>query len=162
MKAWYDNLDRRERIMVVSSGIFLFIFMFYVMVWEPLGASVAQLDKRITSDRITLDWMKTSAAEVKKLRATDKKTAGLPKGRSLLSVIDDSTKKNKLAGNVKRIEPRGNDGVQIRLEDAPFNAVVRWLTSLKLRYGISTKSASIDRLEKNGLVNARLTLESPS
>jgi type II secretory pathway component PulM len=33
MKAWLENLDPRERMMVVAGGALFVLFLLYIMVW---------------------------------------------------------------------------------------------------------------------------------
>ena len=52
----------------------------------------------------------------------------------------------------------GDRGMRVRLEAANFDSLVTWLAGLQQQYGVGVESASIDRTEKSGIVNASLVL----
>jgi type II secretory pathway component PulM len=48
-------------------------------------------------------------------------------------------------------------GVRVQLEAAPFDTVVTWLATLEARYGLAIDSITVDRGQRQGLVNANIT-----
>ena len=79
-------------------------------------------------------------------------------GQSLLAVVDQSRKASALTKPPSRLQPEGDGVVRIWLEDVPFDALLRWLADLQLRYGVRVDTADIERESAPGLVNARVTL----
>ena len=55
-------------------------------------------------------------------------------------------------------EPSGAGGLQVRLEKAPFDAVVAWLARLSEQEGIRVDSATIDNAGQPGIINAGVVL----
>ena len=78
--------------------------------------------------------------------------------QSLLSIVDQSRRASSLTKPPSRLQPEGDGIVRIWLEDVPFDALLRWLADLQLRYGVRVDSADIERESAPGLVNARVTL----
>jgi type II secretory pathway component PulM len=79
-------------------------------------------------------------------------------GESLVVLIDRSTRERALGPYLKRNQPEGPDGVRLRLENAPFDAVAEWLVETEQRYGLGTVSAAFDPTGEPGRVNANLVL----
>ena len=80
-------------------------------------------------------------------------------GRSLLSVADSTARAGGLATALKRVEPEGGNSVRVWLDGAPFDVLVKWLVTLSTQHGVDANSATLERSETAGQVNARLTLE---
>ena len=100
--------------------------------------------------------MQQAAVEAKQLRGA---AVGGGAGRSLLAVVDQTSKQSQLGSAVKRIQPDGQDLVRVSLEQASFDDLVLWLGDLQKAYGVSVVDAAIDRQSDAGRVNAHLTLK---
>jgi type II secretory pathway component PulM len=50
----------------------------------------------------------------------------------------------------------------VQLEGASFDAMIEWLGTLDLRYGLAIESITIDRTAQPGIVNASVTLNQPA
>jgi len=159
MKQWFEGLEFRERIMLLSGAAVLVVFLFYVMVWLPAHSGYARLKSNISGQRTTAIWMQVSAAKVNQLKQANRASGqGLGK-RSLLAVTDSTARAGGLAASLKRIEPEGSSGVRVWLEGASFDGLVTWLELLSNSHGISPDSVSMERSEKAGQVDVRLTLQ---
>ena len=155
MKEWFNGLAPRERIMVSLAAAVVVLALVYVAAWSPLSSSVVRLEQSVEEQQNLKQWMQQSAAEVERLR----KTAGAGDHRSLLAVVDQTSKQSQLAPAVKRVEPDGQELVRVTLEQASFDDVVTWLGNLQQRFGVSVADVSIDRQADSGRVNVRLTLK---
>jgi general secretion pathway protein M len=49
--------------------------------------------------------------------------------------------------------------VRVWLDGAPFDVLVKWLTTLNSTHGILVDNATLERTESAGRVDARLTLQ---
>jgi type II secretory pathway component PulM len=81
-------------------------------------------------------------------------------GESLLVIIDRSARESGLAGSMAGSEPGGPDSLSIRLEKAPFDALIAWLMRLSQQNGVLVDSAVIEKAGAPGLVNAAIVLHS--
>ena len=76
-----------------------------------------------------------------------------------MTVIDQAAKQSGLAGKLKRIEPDGENGAKVWMEDAEFDAIMRWTLLLEEEHAIRVTAFSAEPLpERTGYVKARLTL----
>ena len=159
MKEWLAGLDPQERLLVYGAAGVLAVILVYVVLVHPFHSSYDRLRSGVEDRRATLQWMEESALKVKQLRGANPAAGKGMEGRSLLSVTDDAARAAGLGAALKRVEPDGSTGVRVWLEDASFDSVVGWLGVMASRYGVDVDSASMERAEKRGRVNARLSLQ---
>jgi general secretion pathway protein M len=77
----------------------------------------------------------------------------------LLGTIDRTAKAGDLGKSVKRVQPDGQTKARVWLENANFDAMIKWLESLQRQQGIRIVTSVIEKQEEAGIVNARLVLE---
>lgn len=159
MKAWFENLEERERIMVIAAAVVVVVFLLYLIVLEPLHDGHSRMKERVAYQRETAEWMLQSAHEVTKLKRTGGQAGEGLGGRSLLAVADSTARAGGLGPALKRVEPEGRGGVKVWLEGASFDELVKWLGTLSISHGVDVDSASLEKSESAGRVNARLTLQ---
>lgn len=161
MRAWFDSLGTRERMILAAAVALLIPLLVWALLWQPLAGSVQRLEDEVAQQRETLVWMQRSAAEVKQLRGSgDTAAAGLG-GRSLLAAVDQSARTAGLGSGVKRIEPESADAVRVTLEGVSFDTVLAWLDALGREFGVAAGMVSVEREAVPGQVRMRLTLHAP-
>lgn len=155
------NLDPRERNALIVGGIILGVLLAYAVLWKPFSNKVEKMESSVQEQHALQQWINTASAEAQRLRATQNthSTRQNTAGQSLLSVVDQAAKKDRLGSALKRIEPEGATKVRVWIEQAPFDDVVLWMGNLKNAYGVQVTNASIDRQGTSALVNARITVE---
>ena len=121
----------------------------------PLDRSVANAQQRLAKKRADLSWMQSVAPQVALLPP-----AAAVNGESLLVIVDRSARESGLASALSGSEPGGPGSLSVRLEKAPFDALVGWLARLAQQNGVSVDSAVIERTGAPGLVNANIVLHS--
>lgn len=161
MKEFLANLSDSERRTFIMASIALVLLAGYAFAWDPLMGTVDRLRASVEQQRASVAWMNSAAQEAQNLlRARTGATQAVSRGgQSLLAVVDQTARSQKLGSALKRIEPRGQDEVRVRLEDAVFDDMVTWLGSLQKRYGVLIDSVAIDRQSSPGRVTANLTLK---
>lgn len=159
MKAWLNSLEQGERRMVIAGAALLLVMLIYVMAWEPLVNKVDALRTSTAEQQSLLNWMKQAAQEVKQLRGSSSQPSKPVSGQSLLSVVDSTAKAARLGKSLKRVQPDGEQKVRVWLEEANFDDVVRWLTTLETRQGVRVVSSVFQAKEVAGRVDVRLVFE---
>ncbi len=155
MQDWYNSLSQRERWMVTGCAVVVALALFWVLAIQPLAKHADGLDERVSSKRAQLATLQELAAAAQPGIASQSARGG--SNESIVVIIDRTTRERQLAGYLKRNQPEGSAGVRLRLEGAPFDAVVSWLGDLQGRYGMQTGSANFD-LVGTGRVNASLVI----
>lgn len=158
MKAWFLSLAPRERLMVSAAAGLVMLALIFLLAWEPLASRVTHLQQSVDEHQALKQWMQQAAVEVRQLRGA-MGSAAADANRSLLAVVDQTSKQSRLGPAVKRIQPDGQELVRVTLEQASFDDVVLWLGTLQRSYGVNVVDAAIDRQANAGRVNARLTLK---
>jgi type II secretory pathway component PulM len=77
---------------------------------------------------------------------------------SLVVLVDRTARESGLGSSIRDQSPAGQNGLQLRLEGAPFDLLMAWLASLQQQYGVRVDGAIIGATSAPGLVNANLTL----
>ncbi len=157
MRDWFDNLSLRERALVLGGGLLGLILFYWLLVWEPMVRQSAQLEAGIQEQARVLGTLHQAAEQVRVLRAQGG-SAPQQSRRSLLAVVDGSSKQAGISEQIKRMQPEGQKSVRLWMDDAPFDDLLRWLDQLEAQHGIRATAASIDRQDRSGTVKVRLTL----
>ncbi|MEE4184471.1 MAG: type II secretion system protein M [Gammaproteobacteria bacterium] len=158
MRDWFNELSARERLLVLVCAVFVGISVIWVLGVQPLLKTAAGLDERVTTKRAELANYQELAAQLQALPAGPQRNAAQQgRGDSIVVIIDRTTRQRQLASYLKRNQPEG-DGVRLRFEGAPFDALVSWLGELNDNYGMTTINASFDDAGA-GRVNCSLVLQ---
>jgi general secretion pathway protein M len=155
-RAWWATLAQREQRVVGAGAVALALIVLYLGAWEPLVGGQRERERALEEARALAAQLELLAVEVQRNRGSGGGTIGA--GQSLLAIVDQSRKASALTKPPSRLQPEGEATVRIWLEDVPFDALLRWLADLELRYGVRVDTADIERESGPGLVNARLTL----
>jgi len=144
---------RERRLLLMGAVAAAAILIFGLLL--PLDRSVAQAQQRLTKKRADLSWMQSVAPQIALLPP-----AAAANGESLLVVVDRSARESGLASALSGSEPGAAGSLSVRLEKAPFDALVGWLTRLAQQNGVAVDSAIIEKTGAPGLVNANIVLHS--
>ncbi|MGE0370285.1 MAG: type II secretion system protein GspM [Gammaproteobacteria bacterium] len=157
MKQFIANLSDRERVLLAGGGGGALLVLLFLIAWHPFSRYVERLDDNVVAQRELRVWMQQAAVEVKQLRGSAPARRGA--SQSLLAVADSTARQHGLAAAMKRVEPEGTDKVRIRLEQAGFDDMTRWLELLVREHGVRIESITIDGRNQTGTVDARLALQ---
>lgn len=158
MKEWFESRTASERRLLAIAGAVIVILGIYVFIAEPFMSQLEQERKKVVEQEKLIAWMKKTGDEIRQLSARSGGT-GRSSGTPLLTLIDRTIKQHRLTAHMNRLEPQGSGKAQIWLNQVPFDSMVRWLQSLSNQFGTSVQTVSIQKQEKNGIVNARVVLE---
>jgi general secretion pathway protein M len=149
----YETLSPREQKMVKFGALALAaILIFGVLL--PLESSVSKARTRVTKKQQDLVWMKGVAPFL-----AAQGPAHQNNGESLIVIVDRSARESGLGSSLAGTDPSGAGGIQVRLEKAPFDAIIGWLSRLSQQNGIGVDGATIDGAGTPGIVNAAIVLK---
>lgn len=160
MKQWFLTLTQRERILVQAAASVVAIFLAYLLIIEPISSTYEQNKKNVASSMETLQWMRMAAQEVKELNGGHAVNAGSKGKQFILSTVDRSAKSAGLGSVMKRVQPESDTGVRVWFENAPFDELIKWLSTVESKHGLSVTEINIEKTESTGLVNVRVFLNS--
>ncbi|RLJ16126.1 type II secretion system protein M [bacterium endosymbiont of Escarpia laminata] len=156
---WLSSKTPQERIALIAGVTTPVLLLAYLLFWLPFAQEIDQQSHQLKDRQENLAWMQKAASEVMQLRGEGSTTTPANSNEALFTLIDRTAKKHRLRHAIKRLKPQGSDRVQIWIEQASFDGIIKWLGLLQARHVVSIISLNIDRQEKPGLVNARLDLE---
>lgn len=149
MKEWYDNLSRRDQLLLWPLLLSLMMLLVYGMVWSPLATATERLASSNQRTLETVDWMRQAVVDVK-ARGGAARSGG---ERNISAQIDASLPSYGLV--MKRFQPIGEQGAQVALADASLVKVIAWLSSLETEQGMRLVHVVIESAEKPGYVKVR-------
>lgn len=151
---WFNSLQPRQRLMLGTGGALLLL---YLLVLTPFYGTVAARHEQVVRKQADLAWMRGIAPEMLALSSTAPAPENSGK-ESLVVLVDRTARACGLGTALTGQTPAGETGIHIRLEAAPFDTLMACLGDLQQRHGISVESATIDRRDEPGSVNASMTL----
>lgn len=155
---WYHGLQQRERQLVLAASVVVIVTIFYLVVWEPIINGVSDQTQKYQSQVDILEWMQGAATEVRSLKATGASKRRSNSNQPVSLLVEQSASTAGLKPYVTKLESTSDKGARVTIDAASFDQILLWLNTLQTRYGISVSSANLDRDDKPGAVNARITL----
>jgi len=161
IKFWFNTLQTNEQRMVLATSAIICLTVFYLVVWEPLHLNLKEQEHKTQSQQEILSWMQQAAIEARTLRSGGSRNVIRDKNKPVTLVVEQSIQNAGLKPSVNKIESSGNTGTRVTLNEASFNQLLVWLNTISTHNGIIVSSANIERGNKPGRANVRLTLERP-
>jgi general secretion pathway protein M len=153
VKAWFDNLQPRERWILVAGIVVALTIVLWVGVLRPLRTQSANLRAAVESkQRLLLDLGRLESAPT--ARAPGSAVQGGDK--TLVVVVDTTAQAHGL--RITRSRPNGPSGVDVTLQAVPFDVLVAWLMTLHGSYAVDVESAQLSTARQQGLVNGQVSL----
>lgn len=154
----FASLPDRDRRALVLAGAAMLLALAYLLVLAPLQKQLANHRQGLQTARSLHQHLVRMAAESKSLRAMSLSGAAND-GRSLLAVVDDTTRAAGLARAVSEMTPDGQGQVRMTLDKVSFDRLMRWLVQLEQEQRITVDKITVSAGEKPGEVRAALTLQ---
>jgi general secretion pathway protein M len=159
MKAWWLSKSQQEQMALVIGAAVLLLLLLYLMAWQPFTEALERNQQLVKGQQATLSWMEAQLPEIRRLSRSQTRSGRGASNEALLTLVDRTAKQRQLRQQIQRIKPQGDKSVQLWMEQADFDALMKWLGELTEQHGIEIDSLSVDRQELPGLVNARLVLQ---
>jgi general secretion pathway protein M len=150
---YLQRLQPRERRMVLFGAVAALLLIIVATVL-PLQRSVAAVEQRVERKRDDLQWLRSMAPQLAGLQVA----APPPLRESLVVLVDRTARESGLAKSLAGSQPSGDGGLNVRLDQTPFDTLVAWLSQLRERYGVRIDAATIDAGKDSGNVTATLVL----
>jgi len=161
LKHWHSSLPPRDMWLVNLMTAFVFITLFYLIAWEPVHNGLADEKVKHEAQEKLLQWMTQSAQEVRQLRAGGGATQIKQANKPVTLVLEQSLTNAGLKPFVTKIESAGNSNARVKLDNVSFDQMLVWLNTIATHNGIIVSSAVVERGDKPGRANARLSFSRP-
>lgn len=157
IKSWYSGLNQNERNLVSLLSIMIIALILFIAVVLPVRGYLNDLNQRV--DNATKDLPGIAS----KVEALQNRTGGTNsvRNQSLNQLITTSSKRYGL--QFSRIEERKrNEEIQVRLDEAEFDQLLRWVGQLEQQHGLVIDTLRVSDTETVGMVDASIKFIKPS
>jgi general secretion pathway protein M len=152
LRDWYAGREPREQRVLRFGAIALALVLLFG-IWFSLHGRLNAADARLADKRSDLAWLRSQAPALANRPAGPLRTE-----ESLVVLIDRVARESGIAAALAGSQQSGSNGYRVRLEKAPFDGMVSFLSQLTQRYGVVVESAAFDATDSSGIVNATLVL----
>lgn len=152
MNKFWQNLNERERWMVIAAGFVLASYIFYALLYSPIVENLENNHELLVEKRSTLNWMK----QIQPSSIANNKQAKLSNSQ-LITVIANQLK----TSNIKfpyQLQQTGSGEIQISFDKVPFEYVITWLAQLKENYRFTIKQFNAEKTDSAGVTKLLLIL----
>ncbi len=154
---WFTSLQTRERYLLGAGSITLILLALYLLLWEPLKTDIAKLRVQDNASGSALTWMHNAQTELQGLKHNQHQP-NIDLKTSLITAVEQSATSKGIRGQIKRIEPQGQQKISVELTLVGFDQLMTWVSFLESRYGTKVVQFHSTQTEKTGLVDARIIL----
>lgn len=162
MKAWFQALSERERNLVLLGGFVLVALLAYFYGWKPLLRYHSELERDIKLTLEDREFIKQAEEQVQFLEQAAQNERTVDTATSVQLLANPLLKRYKLddADEVGlRSEAKSKDVVSIRMENAPFDALINFIGAMELEHNIKVSSMALVPTKTAGVTSAQVTLE---
>jgi len=144
---YYFGLSPRDQRIALYGGIAAVMLLILAVVL-PLQRHVGALEQRVAQKRDDLIWLRSMAPQLVSMQTN----APPPLHESLVVVVDRTARQAGLERALVGSQPSGDGGLNVRLEQTPFDGLVSWVAQLRV------DSAVIEPAAAPGTVNSTMVL----
>ena len=153
LKSRWNGLQTREQQILRRSAIILGLLLFYLLIIDPVYSGRDNAEQRLHSSSEAFSVMQQQAFDLKAALSN----TGVSGSGSLLTQVESSAQKEGLRNALKRLQPSGNNQIQVSLEGASYQQIMQLLSNLHLQ-GIKAQRVDIQVDRKSDLLGVQLLL----
>jgi len=150
MRAWFDNLQTRERLILIGGAAAAVLILLWFGALRLHTQTEVMRDAIGAKQRLLLELNRVG------IQPTAPALGTVGQGQTLVVLIQASAKEHGIA--LTRSRDDGPNGVQISFGNVSFDMLVDWLVMLERQSSISVDSASFTSAKQKGVVNGSISL----
>jgi type II secretory pathway component PulM len=152
-KARWDALQAREQQILRFSAVLVALLLFYLLIIDPVYSGRDDAEQRLRSAQEAFSVAQRQALDLK-AASSNRET---PASGSLLTQVESSAQQQGLRNALKRLQPSGDDQIQVSLEGASYTQLIQWLSSLH-QSGVRAQRVDIQLDRASDLLGVQLVL----
>jgi type II secretory pathway component PulM len=152
-KSRWQGLQTREQYLLRYGAVFLGALIFYLLIMDPVYSGRDDAEQRLRAAQEAFSIAQRQAFDLKAAASNP----GTPATGSLLTQVESSAQQQGLRSALKRLQPSGDNQIQVSLEGASYNQLVQWLSKLH-QQGVRAQRVDIQRDRNSDLLGAQLLL----
>jgi type II secretory pathway component PulM len=150
MRAWFENLQARERLILIGGAAAAVLILLWFGVMKVHAQTELMRDSVGAKQRLLLELNRVGIQPAGPAPGTQ------GQGQTLVVLIQASAKEHGIA--LTRSRDDGPNGVQISFGNVSFDMLVDWLVMLEKQSSITVESASFTSAKQKGVVNGSISL----
>lgn len=153
IKAYFEQLNTRERNMLIVAGVLLAFYLFYALIYSPLANAVASKKMTLAENKSTLLWMEDVYGKHHGLKQPEVLTS-----EKLLTLLSNQLKASKFKNTKYQIEQTNTGDISISFQDVSYNELMKWLWNFCGKHALSIKQFTATSKRSAGVVSATVVL----
>ncbi len=150
-----QQLSMRDQGMLALLAGALALYVLYQVLLHPLAAANQRLENQNATAQKSLAAVTQMAAQLRVLQQTQTQTTSA-QNENITQLVDRTVAANSL--RMSRFQPGSSGDVQVRLDNMPFDQVLRWLNELEATEAVTIRELVIAPGSATGLVNVSARL----
>ena len=150
---WYVTKSPTDRLIIKILAALIAATIIYTVVWKPLSDYSQDQQARYVTELALSEWI---VLNQEALRQSARQPVRGNSAPALIPSITNAANQNQL--KLDRLQPDSDGGVSISLQEQQFDQVLKWLSLLETRQGLSVERLSIDRGDKSRKVSGQVKL----
>ena len=150
---WYATKSPTDRLIIKILAALIAATIIYTAVWKPLSDYSQDQQARYVTELALSEWI---VLNQEALRQSARQPVRGNSAPALIPSITSAANQNQL--KLDRLQPDSDGGVSISLQEQQFDQVLKWLSLLETRQGLSVERLSIDRGDKSSRVSGQVKL----
>lgn len=161
MKAWFMALSERERNLVLIGSFVLLVVILYFYGWKPLQRHKADLKRDINATLEDREFIRSAQRQVQELEQAKKSKRVVDTTTSVQILANPLLQRYQLnkQGVLVRSEAKSRNAVSLKLENANFDALMRFIGDMERQYNVKASNMALTPTKTTGLTSVDLTLE---
>lgn len=140
---WWSARAPREQVLLAVLAAVATVYVLIFMIWRPLEQARADARAAIRAYDAVAARARAAGPELGRRAAAATPAAAIGSSAAAAGLT------------VRRLDPDGS-GARVTLEDAPYDATVRWMETLEREHALTVLEARLERRPAPGLVNATI------
>lgn len=160
MRDWFEALEEREKVLVLTAAVVIVLALFWFGVWQPLDNGREAAVARVDTWRVSLRELQPLKGQLQGAAAGQQLQAD--QAQPLVVIVDSTLRQRGLYDSLQRSQPTpSGNGIRVEFENAAFDDLMLWLGDVNRQYGLMLQSGNFSLApgENPGRVNSTLTLE---
>ena len=153
IKNWYSGLDQRDQKITLVAGVFVFLFLLYLLIIEPINSSVEQLQREVAATETTISRIKQ---QIPIVLASKRTGGGSVSSLPLTSVVNSTTTKYNLP--VSRRDSKSPNEMQVWFDNVSFDSFLQWVAEINKSHGVTVTSVNVRGQDRNGVTSINVKL----
>jgi type II secretory pathway component PulM len=153
LKSRWDGLDTRDQQILRYGAVVLGLLLFYLLIIDPVYSGRDKAEQRLRSAQEAYSVAQRQAAD---LRASSSNPATSASG-SLVTQVESSAQQQGLRSALRRLQPSGDNQIQVSLEGASYSQLIQWLSTLH-QQGVRAQRVDIQLDRTTELLGVQLLL----